>query len=120
MTLAEKKMNKEIREQLREQGILPPVKPRLNRKKFLQETWNEFDEKIITYADLKYLRTAIGAMVHRDENIRNVSSEQVGVLKVMKLAAAIKQFEQQKADAGEDSYNVGELYESVIKPITEL
>lgn len=54
MTLAEKKMRKELRESLREQGILPPMKPRLNRKKFLLETWNDFDRQIQTHMDLLY------------------------------------------------------------------
>lgn len=36
LSVAEKKHRKEIRDNLRDEGILPPVKRRLNRKKFLE------------------------------------------------------------------------------------
>ena len=34
-------MDKEIRQELREKGILPPIKPKLNRKKFAKEVREE-------------------------------------------------------------------------------
>ncbi|KYG90364.1 hypothetical protein A0U40_18405 [[Bacillus] sp. KCTC 13219] len=76
MTAAEKKWNKEFREELREKGIIPPVKPRLNRKKFLQETFREYDEAIKTYSDMNYLAKAIAWTVGRDQD-KNITTEQV-------------------------------------------
>ncbi len=119
MTAAEKKWHKEFREEMRARGILPPVKPRLNRKKFLQEVQTEFDETIESYTDLIYLRRAINTMIHT-ETIRNITSEQVGILKVMKIAAAMKNFEQQKLASGETTYNIHEMYEQCIEPIKKL
>lgn len=117
LTAAEKRWNKEFKDSMREKGILPPPKPRLNRKKFLQEACNAFDE-LNGYADELYLRRAIHVMVSRDSEI--INAEQVGVLKVMKLAAEYKSFEKKKMAEGEDSYSVGELYEKVIQPIISL
>lgn len=58
-------------------------------------------------------------MVSR-QSASKISLEQVGILKVMKLAAALKQFEQQKSENGEEEYTIGELFDSVIKPIIKL
>lgn len=119
LTLAEKKMQKELRAALREKGVLPPVKPRLNRKKFLEEVYNEYDKEIKTLTDCLYLARAINIMVGRS-TVNKVTSEQVGILKTMKLACAIKQFEHQKSAEGKNKYTIGELYETVIEPIIRL
>lgn len=36
LTNKEKKLNAEAKKRLQEQGILPPDKPKLNRKKFIE------------------------------------------------------------------------------------
>lgn len=118
MTAAEKKQNKEFRERMRAAGVLPPVKPKLNRKKFLQEAFVAYEE-LETYGDTFYLCKAISCMVSRNQE-KDITSEQVGVLKVLKLAAAIKDFERSKLDTGETTYSVGEFYEQVVKPIRDL
>lgn len=119
LTLEEKKMRKEMRTELREKGILPPAKPRLNRKKFLDEVYDEYDREIEKLTDYLYLEKAINIMVGRSL-VGKVTPEQVGVLKTMKLAVAIKQFEQEKLKDGKIEYTLGELYEKVIEPITSL
>ena len=43
LTQREKAERAAIKKKLREDGLLPPIKPRLNRKKFARETWAEFD-----------------------------------------------------------------------------
>ena len=48
MTIREKEERKLIKKQLQEKGVLPPDKPRLNRKKFAEEVNHEW-ERILTW-----------------------------------------------------------------------
>lgn len=118
MTIAEKKYMAEWRSEMRAEGLLPPVKKRLDRKKFLQETFEEFDT-LERYTDLSCLYEAMAWMVSRKQE-RKITEEQVGVLKVMKIAVAIRDFYDQKRAAGESQYEIKELYEKVIEPIKKL
>lgn len=124
LTSKEKRALKELRTELREKGILPPVKPKLNRNKFAIETINEFRENFGTFGDAVYLYKAINCMTPDvDMNLKpraQITPEQVGVLKVMKLAMEIKKFEKAIIAKGETKYSVGELYEKVIAPIVNL
>lgn len=118
LTNAEKKFNKEIREQLREDGILPPIKPKLNRKKFSKEVIEEF-KGFGSYSDLRSLYEAISWMLPSDIE-RKVTPEQIGLVKTLKLALEIKKFKEKKEAEGLDTYKVEELYEEVVRPIKNL
>lgn len=118
LTNAEKKFNKEIREQLREDGILPPIKPKLNRKKFSKEVIEEF-KGFGSYSDLRSLYEAISWMLPSDIE-RKVTPEQIGLVKTLKLALEIKKFKEKKETEGIDTYKVEELYEEVVRPIKNL
>ncbi len=124
LTNKEKQFRKELREEMREQGIIPPVKPRLNRSKFAIEVVNEFRENFGAFGDDVYLFKAISWMTPDvDMNLKprpKITPEQVGVIKVMKLAMEIKKFEKDIIAKGETKYSVGELYEKVIAPIVNL
>lgn len=55
----------------REKGILPPVKKKLNRKKFASEVIEEFQESFGAYTDISHLYAAINWMIPRvDMNIK--------------------------------------------------
>jgi hypothetical protein len=116
MTNKEKQHAKEFREELREKGILPPVKPKLNRKKFAKEVREEWQE----HGDIFYLHKAFGCMIPSGEFETNISPEQIGALKVLKIAIEYKKFEEDLKAKGETTYSVGELYEKVIAPIINL
>lgn len=118
LTNREKKINKEIRDEMRAKGYLPPVKARLNRKKFLAETKKEYDENIVTFSDMNYLLEAVSWMIPSDVK-RQITEQDVGVIKVMKIAVEIKKFQEHKKEAGESSYKISELFE-IIQPIKEL
>lgn len=118
MTNAEKKFRAEWRQEMREKGYLPPVKKRLDRKSFLQETFEEFD-RLERYTDLSCLYEAIAWMVSRNQE-KDITAEQIGVLKMMKIAVAIKDFYDQKSAVGESTYTFNEIYEKAIKPIKSL
>ena len=120
LTQREKAERAAIKKKLREDGLLPSIKPRLNRKKFARETWAEFDafykaEPI--RAEVSLLR-AIGFMVGPD--MKEVSPEEVGVLKLLKLAVEYNAFLRKLESEGRTKYNYGELIDEVILPITNL
>ena len=120
LTQREKAERAAIKKKLREDGLLPPIKPRLNRKKFARETWAEFDafykaEPI--RAEVSLLK-AIGFMVGPD--MKEVSPEEGGVLKLLKLAVEYDAFLKKLEEEGREKYTYGELIDEVILPITNL
>lgn len=116
MTAAEKKWAQEFRAEMRAKGLIPPKKQPLNRKRFLQETFDQWEQS--EDSPLYYLPKAIGCMVSRNQS--RVTAEEVGVLKVMKLALEIQAFEKRLSAEGKTSYNAAELYEQVLKPVLDL
>ena len=81
LTQREKAERAALKKKWQAEGLIPPDKPRLNRKKFAREAWEAFDafyraEPI--RAELSLLK-AIGFMVGPD--MKEVSPEEVGVLK---------------------------------------
>jgi hypothetical protein len=124
LTNKEKQFRKELREEMREQGILPPVKPRLNRSKFAIEVVNDFRENFGAFGDIEYLFKAISWMTpHVDLNEKprvKIDSEQIGVIKLMKLAMEIKKFEKDILAKGETKYSIGDIYEQVVEPVLKL
>lgn len=119
LTLAEKKLRKEFREELRADGILPPTKPRLNRKKFAEEVKTEFKESLCKYDDVIYLREAISWFMPSC-NIDKVTPEEIGVLKMLKIAIELKKFYEEKTKQGETKYKPYEVYEKIVLPIKEM
>ena len=56
LTQREKAERAAIKKQLQADGVLPPDKPRLNRKKFAREVWDEFSEMDVYTADFYLAR----------------------------------------------------------------
>lgn len=117
LTRAQKKLNADVKKELIEQGILPPPKPKLNRKKFAKETKEEFENYIGAYTDISYIMEAISWMT---AGSTKVTSEQVGALKILKLAVELKKFKEAKRAQGEVSYKVMDLFKDVVDPILKL
>lgn len=117
LTQREKAERAAIKKQLQADGVLPPDKPRLNRKKFAREVWDEFSEMDVYTADF-YLRKAIMATVGPE--LHEVTSEQVGILKLMKLAVETDWFMQQLKKEGREQYSIGEYVEKVYNPVMNL
>lgn len=117
LTQREKAERARIKKKLQEDGVLPPDKPRLNRKKFACEVLAEFGAMDAYSADL-YLRQAIGCMVSPDMN--RVTEEEVGVLKLLKIAVESERFSKALEAEGRSQYTIGEYAEKVILPILKL
>lgn len=117
LTQREKAERARIKKKLQEDGVLPPDKPRLNRKKFAREVLTEFGAMDAYSADL-YLRQAIGCMVSPDMN--RVTEEEVGVLKLLKIAVESEKFAKALKAEGRSQYTIGEYAEKVILPILKL
>lgn len=116
MSVREKKENAETRKRLRDEGILPPIKPKLNRRKFAEEVLSEWEDD----GDPFYLLRAVHIMTPPFEFKSRITPEQVGVLKAMKLAIEYKRYHEELKGKGRSDYEIGELYERVIKPILDL
>lgn len=119
LTMAEKKIRKEIREELRADGIIPPVKPRLNRKKFAQEVQKEFKLSICKYDDVIYLHEAISWFIP-SLDFRKITPEQIGVLKMLKIAIELKKFYEEKRNQGETKYKPYDVFKDIVLPIKEM
>lgn len=115
LTQREKALRAQVRKELRAKGIIPPVKTRLNRKKFMEEVlgeWNGKDEPLYGY-----LIAAISWMLPADWEA--VTPEQVGVLKVLKIALEQHKFEKALPE-GVSKYNAADFYKEVVDPIINL
>lgn len=120
LTQREKAARADAKKRLQEQGVLPPDKPRLNRKKFARETWDEFN--VFLKADYIRAETAllksIGFMVGPD--LPEITPEQVGVLKLLKIAMEYDKFQRKLEAEGRSEYTLGELADEVVLPIYKL
>lgn len=117
LTQNEKALNAKVKKELQAEGILPPDKPKLNRKKFAKEVLAEYDE-MAGYDTFLYLQKAIGCMVGPD--MPEITSEQVGVLKLLKIAVESKKFSEALKAEERTTYTLGEYINKVVLPITRL
>jgi len=120
LTQREKAERARAKKWAQENGLRPPDKPRLNRKKFARETWEEYEafykaEPI--RAEIALIK-AIGFMVGPD--MKTVSPEEVGVLKLLKLAVEYDAFLKKIDAEGRTKYTYGELIDTVILPVCNL
>lgn len=111
----EKKANAQVKKELQQKGLLPPDKPPLNRKKFLQvaqEEWEQRDKDCYMW-DI-YLMEAISLVLYKKEGISGrVSLEAVGVAKVLKLAIQLNKFDDIVAGRPDKKYTLGEKYDYI-------
>lgn len=118
LTQREKQWNAQFKKEMQEKGILPPDKQRLNRKQFAKDVikeWNEANkQEELTY----YLYRSVFNMVN--DNMHKVTSEQLGVLKALKLALETKKFMEKLSKEGRTQYTIGEYVDEVFSPIMRL
>lgn len=109
LTEREKKERAKIREQLRAEGLLPPVKKPLNHKKFIEEA-KELYETENLYDLFAYICWGLAEMMNHGRG----DKEAIGAAKVLLLAKRRKEFEEERRAQGlTNTYKVGELCEAV-------
>ena len=115
LTSREKRSNARIKKELQAEGVLPPDKPKLNRKKFIEEAmneWNSRDKDVFVWE--LYLAEAFSLMLgHVEKRSLRTSLEAVGAAKVLKLALRLREFSKKLHGEGRDKYTAGEKYEFV-------
>lgn len=108
MTNKEKAYNARLKKEMQKEGILPPDKPKLNRKKYVEEAMQEWNQKEEEFFWEYYLYKAISIMLGQtDKNLR-VSQEAVGVAKVLKLALRLKEFSDRLEADERSKYSIKE------------
>lgn len=114
LTNKEKQMNAKVKKKLQEEGFLPPDKPRLNRKKYIEEAmqeWNSRDDSCCVW-DL-YLYKAVNMMIGKvDRNFRT-SPEAVGAAKCLKIALRLKEFSDKLRAEGKKEYTLKEQFDFI-------
>lgn len=110
LTKKEKEIRAEIRKDLKEKGVIPPDKKRLNRKKFIEEAKEEW-RNAEAFLLLPYFKDAFGIIMGLTDKRLNISMEAIGAAKVIKLAIRMKQFEKMVEERGDTKYSVKELFE---------
>lgn len=119
LTNREKQARADFKKRMQEQGILPPDKPKLNRKKFVEETqteWNNRDKECFTW--YVYLMQAMSYMLGHVDKGGRVSTEAVGAAKVLKVAMRLREFSEELKAKGEYEYKVIDQY-NYIKDILD-
>lgn len=119
LTNKQKAANARVKKELQEKGILPPDKPRLNRKKYVEEARQEWNDRDSDYFAWEvYLYQAISIMLGAVDRQLRVTPEAVGVAKCLKLAIRLKEFSDHLKAEGKTTYTLGEQLE-YIKDILE-
>lgn len=115
MTKKERVERARMKKQLQAEGILPPDKKKLNRKKFVEEArceWNNRDKEC--YAWEIYLMEAISIMIGDvEQRTLRVSSQAVGAAKCLKLAVRLKEFHEMIRGRGDTTYKIKEQYDYI-------
>lgn len=114
-TQREKKYRAELKKRWQEEGIIPPDKPRLNRKKFIEDTRAEWNARDMgAFSEGFYLAEAFGIMMGDTERgKRSPSLEAVGAAKVLKLAVRLQQFSRMVEERGDTEYKISEKFDYI-------
>lgn len=115
MTNREKEERKRFKKILQEDGILPPDKPRLNRKKFAQEVCDEWkDYSLGEYVKLNTFIIVLEMMTNSGR-YGSISKEDLGILKLKKCAMVLDQ----KLQENDNRMTIEQIIE-VLEPIWKL
>ena len=120
LTQREKAARAAAKKRLQEQGVLPPDKPRLNRKKFARETWAEWTA-LLAEDGLQAVKALCRAVSFTTgPELLEVTPEQVGILKALKIAVEYEKFLHKLEVEGRSEYTMGELADEVVIPVWKL
>ena len=120
LTQREKAERAAAKKRLQARGVLPPDKPRINRKKFAQETWAEWTALLAENRLRAAMALCRAVSFTTAPELLEVTPEQVGILKAMKIAVEYEKFLQKLEAEDRSDYSIGELADEVILPVWKL
>ena len=120
LTQRERAERAAAKKRLQARGVLPPDKPRLNRKKFAQETWAEWTALLAENRLGATMALCRAVSFTTAPELLEVTPEQVGILKAMKIAVEYEKFLQKLEAEDRSDYSIGELADEVILPVWKL
>ena len=120
LTQRERAERAAAKKRLQARGVLPPDKPRLNRKKFAQETWAEWTALLAENRLGAAMALCREVSFTTAPELLEVTPEQVGILKAMKIAVEYEKFLQKLEAEDRSDYSIGELADEVILPVWKL
>ena len=120
LTQRERAERAAAKKRLQARGVLPPDKPRLNRKKFAQETWAEWTALLAENRLGAAMALCRAVSFNTAPELLEVTPEQVGILKAMKIAVEYEKFLQKLEAEDRSDYSIGELADEVILPVWKL
>lgn len=120
LTNKEKQARAELKKRMQDKWVLPPDKPKLNRKKFIDEAMEEWNGRSSDcFIWEHYLMDAISYMLCQREGMSSRASlEAVGAAKVLKLAIRLREFSEEVREKGEHEYKLVDQY-NYIKDILD-
>ena len=116
--MAKRMTQKEIREraaikkQLQQEGVIPPDKPKLNRKRFVEDTKEQF-LNWNSWSMHAYISLALQDMMDKRDSSGRYDKEAVGAAKVIRIAMEYEKFAREKQEKGEASFTAKELLEHI-------
>lgn len=113
MTNREKQERAAVKKRLQAEGILPPDKPRLNRKRFIEEAeaeWNGRDLECLVW-DLYIMQALFYVLGYG--SAKRISPEAVGAAKILKIAIRLHKFETELKENGRDKYSYRERHDYI-------
>ena len=119
MTNREKEERARLKKKLQADGMIPPDKPKLNRKKYVEEAWKEWNDRDrgryreCLVCDM-YIYEAFAIMIGAVDRNMRVSQEAVGVAKTLKLAIRLREFHEKIYSEGRTEYTLKEQMDFIM------
>lgn len=113
MTNKERKERQKIRKELIEEGILPPPKKRINRKKYAEEMMDWWRSGDANGWDIIPVFSNFLPNLERG----SITDEEMTALRILHMAKAQKEFHARVKAEGRSKYKMSEWYEEVYRKV---
>lgn len=84
----------------------------MDKKKFIKDAETEFDNSDVWLSDARIAK-AVGMMLAHKDNKGRISSEAIGVAKVLRLSVKLGEFYKKLEEEGRTEYQYSEEYEFI-------
>ena len=116
LTASEKRLRAMVKKQLQAEGTIPPDKPKLNRKKFIEEAkeeWTNRKREVFTW-ELYLFEALCYVMAKKEKGSKaSPSLEAVGAAKVLKIALRLREHSEKLQKEGRTGFSLKERFDMV-------